>query len=159
MPTDNNPESWELRKELWDDEHVLLGGSDAGAHLDRMCGATYTTRFLGDVLRGRKLVTLERAVQMITDDPARLFGLRERGQIAEGFHADLVLFDPETIASEDATLVNDLPADAPRLTAQSKGIVRVLVNGVETVVDGVATGAIPGTLLRSGRDTYTVSTA
>ena len=78
----------------------MLGGSDAGAHLDRMCGAPYTTRFLGDMLRGRKLVSLERAVQLITEAPAELFGLRDRGRIAEGAHADLVVFDPETIGAE-----------------------------------------------------------
>ena len=82
MPTDNDPASWTLRAETWQHEDVLLGGSDAGAHLDRMCGAPYTTRFLGDCLRGRKLVGLEQAVKMLTDDPARLFGLRERGQDA-----------------------------------------------------------------------------
>jgi N-acyl-D-aspartate/D-glutamate deacylase len=156
MPTDNNPESWKLREEVWTDPRVLIGGSDAGAHLDRMCGAPYTTRFIGDMLRGRKLVPLERAVQMITDAPARLFGLRDRGRVAEGYLADLVVFDPETIGSEDATLVRDLPGDSLRLTAGSQGVVRVLVNGVETVVDGKATGATPGTVLRAGRDTDTV---
>ena len=156
MPTDNNPESWKLREEVWTDPRVLLGGSDAGAHLDRMCGAPYTTRFIGDMLRGRKLVPPEKAVQMITDAPAQLFGLRDRGRVAEGYLADLVVFDPETIGSDDATLVRDLPGDSIRLTAGSQGVVRVLVNGVETVVDGKATGATPGTVLRAGRDTHTV---
>jgi N-acyl-D-aspartate/D-glutamate deacylase len=156
MPTDNNPASWKLREEVWTDPRVLLGGSDAGAHLDRMCGAPYTTRFIGDMLRGRKLVPVEKAVQMITDAPAQLFGLRDRGRVAEGYLADLVVFDPETIGSDDATLVRDLPGDSVRLTAGSQGVVRVLVNGVETVVDGKATGATPGTVLRAGRDTHTV---
>jgi N-acyl-D-aspartate/D-glutamate deacylase len=158
MPPDNDADTWTLRQQVWDNGDVLLGGSDAGAHLDRMCGAPYTTRFVGDMVRGRKLVSLERAVQLITDAPAQLFGLRERGRIAEGYHADLVVFDPATIGSENATLVHDLPGDSPRLTAGANGIVRVLVNGVETVVDNVATGATPGSLVRSGRDTYTVST-
>ncbi|MGH9186880.1 MAG: N-acyl-D-amino-acid deacylase family protein [Acidimicrobiales bacterium] len=158
MPPDNRPADWALRKEVWDDHRVMIGGSDAGAHLDRMCGAPYTTRFVGDMLRGRQLQSLERTVQMITDEPARLFGLRGRGRIAEGYHADLVVFDPETVGAEPATLVHDLPGGSARLTAGSTGVVRVLVNGVETVVDGKATGATPGTVLRSGRDTETVST-
>ncbi|MGD3107709.1 N-acyl-D-amino-acid deacylase family protein [Streptomyces sp. YGL11-2] len=158
MPTDNDPDSWALRRETWQHDDVLLGGSDAGAHLDRMCGAPYTTRFLGDCLRGRKLVALERAVQMLTDDPARLFGLRERGRVAEGYHADLVLFDPERIDAGTATLVHDLPGDSPRLDSKAIGIVSVRVNGVETIRDDVVTGAVPGTVLRSGRDTRTVST-
>jgi N-acyl-D-aspartate/D-glutamate deacylase len=156
MPTDNNSESWDLRQEVWNDPRVMLGGSDAGAHLDRMCGAPYTTRFIGDMVRGRQLVPMERAVQMITDTPARLFGLRDRGRVAPGYLADLVVFDPETIGSDDATLVHDLPGGSARLTAGSRGVERVLVNGVPTVVDGKATGETPGTVIRSGRDTVTV---
>ncbi|MBV8690561.1 MAG: amidohydrolase family protein, partial [Actinobacteria bacterium] len=159
MPPDNDDATWKLRQEVWEHPDVLLGGSDAGAHLDRMCGAPYTTRFVGDMIRGRQLTSMERAVQMITDAPAQLFGLRERGRIAPGYHADLVVFDPETIGSEPATLVNDLPGGTPRLTADAIGVVRVLVNGVETVADNQPTGAVPGQILRSGRDTYTVATS
>jgi N-acyl-D-aspartate/D-glutamate deacylase len=158
MPTDNNPESWELRRRVWLDPRVLLGGSDAGAHLDRMCGAPYPTRFLGDMIRGRRLIGLEKAVELLTDAPARLFGLRRRGRIAEGWHADLVVFDPAEVGAEDATLVADLPGGSVRLTAGARGVVRVLVNGVETVVDNQPTGATPGRVLRSGRDTATVTT-
>jgi N-acyl-D-aspartate/D-glutamate deacylase len=156
MPPDNDPASWSMRKEVWADERAMLGGSDAGAHLDRMCGAPYTTRFLGDCLRGRKLATLERAVQMITDEPAQLFGLNDRGRLEVGYHADIVVFDPETISAGHARLVNDLPGGSARLTAEADGVVRVLVNGIETVVDNEATGALPGAILRSGSDTRTV---
>lgn len=159
MPTDNDPDSWALRRRTWDHEDVMLGGSDAGAHLDRMCGAPYTTRFLGDCLRGRRLVPLERAVRMLTADPARLFGLRGRGVIAPGNAADLVLFDPDRIDAGPATLLHDLPGDSPRLDSRATGIVSVRVNGVETIRDDAVTGAIPGTVLRSGRDTATVRTA
>jgi N-acyl-D-aspartate/D-glutamate deacylase len=158
MPTDNDPASWALRAETWRHEDVLLGGSDAGAHLDRMCGAPYTTRFLGDCLRGRRLAGLEEAVRMLTDDPARLFGLRERGRIREGFHADLVLFDPERIDAGPATLVHDLPGDSPRLDSRALGVRAVWVNGVEAIRDDTVTGAVPGRVLRSGRDTRTVAT-
>jgi N-acyl-D-aspartate/D-glutamate deacylase len=124
-----------------------------------MCGAPYTTRFVGDAVRGRQLVSLERAVHMITGRPAAVFGLRGRGLIREGYHADLVVFDPATVGSEDATLVADLPGNSPRLVAGATGVERVLVNGTETIRDGVATGATPGSLLRSGRDTASVPTA
>ncbi|MCU0269011.1 MAG: amidohydrolase family protein [Acidimicrobiales bacterium] len=159
MPTDNDPDSWALRQQVWADGRAMLGGSDAGAHLDRMSGAEYTTRFLADCLRGRKLVPLERAVQMLTDEPARLFGLRDRGRVAPGWCADLVVFDPEAVGADHARLVDDLPGGTARLTASAHGVVRVLVNGVETVVDNEATGALPGTVLRSGRDTETVATS
>jgi N-acyl-D-aspartate/D-glutamate deacylase len=157
MPKDDDPASWEMRREVWNDPRALLGGSDAGAHLDRMCGAPYTTRFLADCLRGRRLVSLERAVQLITSAPASLFGLRDRGVLREGAFADVVVFDPETVDAEEAALVRDLPGDSVRLTAGSRGIVRVLVNGTAIVDEGKPTGATPGTVLRSGRDTDTVT--
>jgi N-acyl-D-aspartate/D-glutamate deacylase len=120
-----------------------------------MLGSSYPTRFLADCLRGRKLVSLERAVAMMTDIPARLYGLRERGQLRTGWHADIVVFDPETVDSGPARRVWDLPGESLRLTASSQGVRRVLVNGVETVADGASTGTLPGTVLRSGRDTET----
>ncbi len=159
IPPDGDPASWALRAEVWADDRAMLGGSDAGAHLDRMCGAPFPTRFLGDTLRGRKLVSVERAVQLMTQVPAELFGLRHRGLLAEGFHADIAVVDPETVGSELAQLVHDLPGNSPRLTAGSIGVVRVLVNGVVTVIDGEPTGELPGTVLRSGRDTDTVATS
>jgi N-acyl-D-aspartate/D-glutamate deacylase len=157
LPTDSDDESWELRRQAWERDDVLIGGSDAGAHLDRMCGAPYTTRFLADCVRGRQLVSLERAVQLITSAPAALFGLRDRGTILEGAHADLVVFDSATVDMTDVTLVDDLPGGTARLFAGSTGIERVFVNGRAIVRDGATTGDLPGTLLRSGRDTETVT--
>lgn len=159
IPPDGDDASWELRRQTWADDRAMLGGSDAGAHLDRMCGGNFATRFLGDTLRGRKLVPLERAVQLMTQVPAELFGLVDRGLVAEGFHADLVVVDPETVGSELAELRFDLPGNSPRMTADSIGVHRVLVNGTVVVEDGVATGVLPGRILRSGRDTRTVATS
>ncbi|MEZ5380360.1 MAG: D-aminoacylase [Microthrixaceae bacterium] len=155
LPTDDDDASWELRRQVWDGSLAMLGGSDAGAHLDRMLGSNYPTKFLGDTLRGRRLVSLERAVQMMTQVPARLFGLTDRGTIEVGNHADLVLFDPDTVDSGPVHFVSDLPGGTDRLTADSVGIAEVWVNGTSTVVDGQATGQTPGTLMRSGRDTHT----
>jgi len=156
LPSDSDAESWKMRAEAWDHPLVMIGGSDAGAHLDRMCGAPYPTKFLGDCLRGRKLISMERCVQLMTQIPAELFGLRDRGTIREGNHADLLLFDPETVDTGEVKLVSDLPGGTSRLFADSVGVSRVIVNGATIVVDGVATDARPGTVLRSGRDTYTV---
>jgi N-acyl-D-aspartate/D-glutamate deacylase len=155
-PKDKDDATWQMRKEAWDDPRAMIGGSDAGAHLDRMCGATYPTRFLGDMIRGRKLVSVERAVQLITQVPAELFGLRDRGTLEVGKAADIAVIDPETVGSEPAHMVADLPGGCERLTADSYGVERVLVNGTAVIVDGQPTGAVPGTLLKSGRDTYTV---
>jgi len=156
LPSDSDGESWKMRAEAWDHPLVMIGGSDAGAHLDRMCGAPYPTKFLGDCLRGRKLVSMERCVQLMTQIPAALFGLRDRGTIREGNHADLFLFDPETVDTGDVKLVDDLPGGTSRLYADAIGVSRVMVNGQTVVEDGLATDARPGTVLRSGRDTYTV---
>ena len=155
-PPENDDESWRMRAELWQSGGAMIGGSDAGAHLDRMLGSTYPSAFLGDMIRGRQLVSMEEAVRLMTDVPARLFGLRERGRITEGWHADLVLFDPETVDSEPVRKVSDLPGDTDRLFAGATGIRKVFVNGRPIVSDGEATGDLPGTVLRSGRDTETV---
>jgi N-acyl-D-aspartate/D-glutamate deacylase len=155
-PTDDDAESWRLRAEAWDSGYTMIGGSDAGAHLDRMCGAPYTTEWLGDCIRGKQLTTLEKAVRHLTDVPARLFGLRERGRLAEGWHADVVVFDPAAIDSGPVELVADLPGDSARLYADAVGIEKVFVNGRLTVDGGKPTGELPGTVLRSGRDTETV---
>jgi N-acyl-D-aspartate/D-glutamate deacylase len=136
----------------------MLGGSDAGAHLDRMLGSTYTTTFLADVLRGRKPIPLEEAVQLMTSKPAEVYGLRDRGVLREGAIGDVVVFDPETVGSARARRAYDLPGESLRLTAASSGVELVLVNGVETIVAGEPTGALAGTVLRSGRDTETVPT-
>jgi N-acyl-D-aspartate/D-glutamate deacylase len=156
-PTDDDPESWRLRAEAWDSGYAMIGGSDAGAHLDRMCGAPYTTEWLGDCIRGKKLTTLEKAVRHLTDVPARLFGLRDRGRLAEGWIADIVVFDPATIDSAEVQLVSDLPGGTSRLYAGAIGVEKVFVNGRLTVDGGQATGVLPGTVLRSGRDTDTVT--
>jgi N-acyl-D-aspartate/D-glutamate deacylase len=155
-PKDKTDADWQMRTEVWNDRRAMIGGSDAGAHLDRMCGATYPTRFLGDMIRGRKLIPVEKAVHLMTQVPAELFGLRDRGTVEVGRLADLVVIDPETVGSENARMVADLPGGCERLTAGSFGVERVLVNGVAVIVDGQATGATPGTLLKSGVDTYTV---
>ena len=158
-PMGNNDETWALRAEVWERPDVLLGGSDAGAHLDRMCGSTYPSQFLADCLRGRKLLSVERAVQLLTQAPAAYFGLRDRGTLREGQRADLVVLDPETVGAGAIVNVDDLPGESSRLIAPATGIRRVFVNGRAIVEDGAATGARPGTLLRSGRDTETVGLA
>jgi len=155
-PFGDDGADWRLRAEVWRSPHAVIGGSDAGAHLDMMCGAIYTTSLLGHGVREHQVVTLEEAVRLLTDVPARLYGLAQRGRITPGWHADLVLFDPATIDHGPERTRYDLPAGAPRLVADAHGITSVLVGGVEVCRDGVATGALPGTVLRSGRDTHTV---
>jgi N-acyl-D-aspartate/D-glutamate deacylase len=108
-------------------------------------------------VRERGLLTIEEAVHQLTDVPARLYGLRGRGRIADGWVADLVVFDPDAIGSGTPHLVHDLPAGGERLSADGRGIGAVYVNGREVVAWDAPTGDLPGTLLRSGRDTETVT--
>src|SRR6202011_728952 len=109
--------SWKARAEAWLDPRTIIGGSDAGAHLDLMCGAVYSTTVLGPAVRDRQLLSLEEAVHQLTDIPARLYGLRGRGRIQEGWAADVIVFDPATIGPLPVHTRADLPGGAPRLYA------------------------------------------
>lgn len=146
-------EAWRVRAETWLDERTVLGGSDAGAHLDMQCCANYTTNLLGESVRDRQLISLEEAVHQLTDVPARLYGLRDRGRLASGFHADIVVFDPGAVGSSATYTVADLPGGAERLISDARGIELVVVNGTPVIEHASATGELPGRLLRSTRDT------
>jgi N-acyl-D-aspartate/D-glutamate deacylase len=152
----NDEASWQLRRDVWRDPRAVVGASDAGAHLDMLSTFSFSTAMLRSV-REHGLMPLEEAVSLLTDRQARLYGLRERGRIAEGWHADLVIFDPDTIQPGPVSWRNDLPAGAGRLYAGAEGIAHVITNGVEIVRGTDLTGNNPGTLLRSGRDTETVT--
>jgi N-acyl-D-aspartate/D-glutamate deacylase len=148
--------SWALRAEVWRRGDVVVGASDAGAHLDMISTWSYPTTLLREAVRTRGLLGWEEAIRLLTDVPARLYGLVDRGRIALGYRADLVLLDPGTVGPRPTEWRQDLPAGAGRLYAEADGIAAVLVNGVEVVADGLLTGARPGGVLRSGSDTTTV---
>ena len=97
------------------------------------------------------------AVQLLADRPARLYGLRGRGRLVEGWQADVNVIDPALLAAEPISARHDLPGGGWRLYGGARGYDHVLVNGVEIVTGDVLTDARPGTILRSGRDTETVT--
>lgn len=148
--------SWKLRSEIWQDDRTVVGASDAGAHLDMIDTFSYSTSLLGPGVREKGLLSLEAAIRQLTDVPARLYGVRDRGRIAEGWWADIVIFDPDEVGVGPVHFRDDLPTGASRLYAEADGIEHVLVNGVEIVRGREFTGATPGTVMRSGRDTETV---
>ncbi len=152
----DDPESWKLRGEIWRDPRTLIGASDAGAHLDMIDTFTCSTSLLGPGVRERGLLSVEEAVHQITQIPAELYGIVDRGVLAEGAHADVVVFDADRIGPGPVHTRHDLPTGAARLYAEAEGIEHVLVNGVEVVRGKEALEARPGTVLRSGRDTRTV---
>jgi N-acyl-D-aspartate/D-glutamate deacylase len=147
---------WQARARVWQDDRAVIGASDAGAHLDMIDTFAISTNVLGNGVRRHGVLSVEQAVHQLSDVPARLYGLRERGRLAPGWHADVTVFDGDAIGSGPTYTRYDLPAGAGRLYADADGIEHVLVNGVEIVRGREHTGALPGTVLRSGRDTDTV---
>jgi N-acyl-D-aspartate/D-glutamate deacylase len=144
---------WEAMLGAWRSGRAIIGASDAGAHLDFTLGFDYQVYVLEHAVREHGVLELEEAVHLLTEVPAGLYGLRQRGTIAEGNHADLVLFDEDSVGSGPVTTRQDLPAGASRLYTEPKGVAAVLVAGVPVVRDGAVTGALPGKVLRSGVDT------
>ncbi|WP_322768181.1 N-acyl-D-amino-acid deacylase family protein [Frankia sp. Cr1] len=151
------PEDWQARAQVWRDPRAVIGASDAGAHLDMVEFFGYSTMLLQHGVREQQVVALEEAVRLITDVPARLYGLRDRGRLRVGGAADVVIFDEARIARQPTETRFDLPAGAGRLYGEADGVERVLVNGVEIAHHGTFTGDFPGKILRSGRDTETPS--
>lgn len=149
-------ETWRMRADLWRDDRTVIGASDAGAHLDMIDTFAFSSQVLGEGVRKRKLITVEEAVHQLSEVPARLYGLRERGLLKEGWHADVVVFDLNEVGLGATYTKFDLPAGAGRLYADAEGIEHVFANGVEIVREGADTGARPGTILRSGKHTRTV---
>jgi N-acyl-D-aspartate/D-glutamate deacylase len=148
--------TYELRGRLWHDDRTLIGASDAGAHLDMIDTFAFSTTVLQKGVREHKVITLEEAVRQITGIPAQFLGLIDRGLLAPGYHADVVIFDPDTVARGPTYFRNDVPGDEFRIYADAIGVDHVFVNGTQIVRDGKHTGVLPGTVLHSGRDTRTV---
>jgi N-acyl-D-aspartate/D-glutamate deacylase len=132
------------------DTHISL--SDAGAHLTFFCDAGFGLHLLGHWSRDLGVLDLPRAVHRLTGQPAKLFGIRDRGLLREGYAADLMLFDPKTVARGPKRRMHDLPSGAARLTASAVGLHGVWVNG-EHVADNKGfcadPASRPGEVLRS----------
>jgi N-acyl-D-amino-acid deacylase len=111
-------------------DHMALGLSDAGAHVDQLCDAPLPTDLLGTWVRERGVMPLEQAVRKLSGEPADMFGFVRRGYLREGHWADVCVFDPRTVGTGPTRRVRDFPADAERLTAEEPtGVRHVLVNG------------------------------
>ena len=133
--------------ELLRRDHVVLGLTDAGAHVDQLCDAPLPTDLLGPWVRDRGVMPLERAVRKLTGEAADIFGFVGRGYLREGGPADVCVFDPSTVGPGPLRRVRDFPAGGERLTAEEPtGVRHVLVNGVAVREDGaqVALDRRPG---------------
>ncbi len=144
-------------EELLNDPNTVLGLSDAGAHASQLCDACFSTFLLSRWVREKKALSLEQAVHMLTERPAQIFGLSDRGRLEVGRPADVVVFDPDEVGTSGLRRSNDLPAGAERLLADAFGIDAVVVNGSilrQAGVDRIdAEGPLPGRLLRGGSAT------
>jgi N-acyl-D-aspartate/D-glutamate deacylase len=130
---------------------TLTTFSDAGAHVSQISDCSIATHLLGHWVRREQKVDLEEAVHWLTGRPASVFGFAKRGNVREGYIADLVVFDPQQIAPEMPKIEYDLPGGARRLVQKAKGIAATVVAGEVLLKNGVHTGALPGKLLRRGR--------
>ena len=143
------PQDEDLLLSLMSHPRTAMGFSDSGAHLSQIFDSSIYSYFLGYWVRERQAVRLESAIEMMTSRPAAIWGLHDRGRIAPGFAADITVFDPDTVGPRMPTVVDDLPGGAHRLEQRADGFVATIVNGSILTMDGEATEARSGQLLRS----------
>jgi N-acyl-D-amino-acid deacylase len=137
-------------QQLITDPRTMIGLSDGGAHVDMLCDAGYATYLLGNWVRKREAIPLEFAVKRITSEPANFFGIRERGQLKQGWKADVAIFDYNTVNSaRRAKMQHDLPGGGRRLVMPAEGIEYTVVNGRVSYEHGKQSGALAGEVIRS----------
>ncbi len=122
--------------------------SDSGAHVSQIMDSSLQTHLLSYWVRDQEALSLEEAVRQLSFVPASYWGLAGRGLLREGWQADVVIFDPETVAPQVPTLTYDLPAGARRLQQKADGFLATIVNGEVVLQSNEHTGTLPGQLLR-----------
>ncbi len=138
------------------DNRIMIGLSDGGAHVDMHDNAGYCTYLLGNWVREKQVMTLERGIQRLTSEPANFFGMQDRGKLAPGMAADIAIFDPNTIGPTVSPIKHqewrsDLPGSGRRLVwPADKGVKYTIVNGAILYENQKHNGTLPGQVLRSG---------
>jgi N-acyl-D-amino-acid deacylase len=132
------------------DPAVLVSSSDAGAHVQMLCASGDTTLLLARHVRERGDMTLERAVHELSGRQADVFGFGDRGVIAPGKAADLVVFALDELHWDDDVFTPDLPGGGLRMRRPEGGYRATVVAGVPTQEHGELTGALPGRILHAG---------
>lgn len=146
QPLVNENEEYAL--EMMKHPRAVVTFSDSGAHVSQIMDSSLQTHLLSYWVRDKQAVTLEEAVRMLSFVPASHWGLVGRGLLREGWNADVVIFNPDTIAPMMPELAYDLPAGARRLKQKATGIMATVVNGEVVLRHNEHTGALPGQLLR-----------
>jgi N-acyl-D-amino-acid deacylase len=144
----NNGGDWNAMGEILRSPYVLIGTSDAGAHVLFGADFGYGTILLGLWVRERQVMTLEQAIHKLTFHPASIFGLSGRGLLRVGYAADMAIFDPNTVNAEEPEWANDFPADTKRMVQRAVGMHYTIVNGRVIHEHGRLSGELPGQVLR-----------
>ena len=138
-------------KALLTSPYTIIGQSDGGAHVVFRTDYSYSTYLMSHWVREKQILSLEEAIRKLTFIPASLFGLYDRGLVRQGMAADLMIFDPATIAPLEPGEAYDLPGGSRRRKQLAKGIEMTVVNGNVLIEKGEHTGAYPGKVARSAR--------
>jgi N-acyl-D-aspartate/D-glutamate deacylase len=141
-----NPEAM---REILQNPYVLVGNSDAGAHVQYNAEFGYGTTLLGLWARERGVLSLEQAVHKLTFQVATVYGITGRGLVQPGFAADLAVFNADTVNACEPEWADDYPAGTGRLIQRAIGVHYTIVNGKVICADGKITGELPGQVLRS----------
>jgi N-acyl-D-amino-acid deacylase len=137
-------------KEVVNYPYTIPGLSDGGAHTKFFCGGRYPTEFLASFTRDEGMLSLEEAHWKLSAWPALCAGLSDRGILRQGYAADIVMYDYESLEILPIEVVHDLPGDEWRRVQRARGYRYIMVNGEVTFVDGQPTKRTPGLLLRNG---------
>jgi N-acyl-D-aspartate/D-glutamate deacylase len=136
-----------------DSPFTFPGVSDGGAHTKFFTGGAFTTDFLRWLVRDEQKITLEEAHYRLSALPAHAAGLKNRGYLRVGTHADLVVYNLKDLDVEPdwvGEVAHDFPGGEWRRVQHAYGYRSIIVNGQETFAEGKCTGATPGTLMRNG---------
>jgi len=131
--------------------YAVVGLTDGGAHVQFHSNVSNPTRLLGYWVREKQIMSLEHAVRRLTYDSASAFGIYDRGLVQPGMAADLVVFDPDTVAPRKEDVVHDFPANGWRMRELADGIHYTVVNGEVLLEKGEHTGSHPGKVIRNAR--------
>lgn len=151
---------WRTETEEWKEgtllasqhPNMIIGTSDGGAHLGRDDGAEFSSYFFRYWVREWGKWELEEAIRQMTQQPAALLGLHDRGMLLPGYAADIMVFDPDEIGPGRKEFVNDFPNGEGRWSSRPDGVHATIVNGVPIVLDGelVEGCGFPGQVVRPG---------
>ncbi len=144
----------EAAKTMIEHPNTLMGLGDGGAHVGLICDASSTTSMIThwtrDRTRGARL-PLGFVIKRLTRDNAMAVGLADRGAIAPGLRADLNVIDYDRLGVAMPEIAYDLPAGGKRMLQRAKGYEATIVAGEVVYREGVATGALPGRLVRGAQ--------